>query len=286
MVQENDPEFDEDDVERAIDASVESAAAKVLGYTEFELDLRRALLEKVPPVFDALAPAPLSSETVSALPYGAQGVYMLLEKGVPTYIGKTDARHGFRQRLHRHLKSLSSRSNLNLGDVTFKAVRVMVFTTINVEDVLIDHYIKNRNIAWQYSGFGSNDPGHLREFQKSSEFDKKFPIDIGIPLPFIKAGRRNVVQLLSDLKSCLPYDLRYETDIGLKHRPVKSHIGHCDQRAAWVDITRDSMSLREILLLVVRALPDGWVATHFPGRVILYKEATPYKEALEQITKS
>lgn len=132
----------------------------VPGYQEFELDITQALLEHLPDIFANLADAPLTADDVAGLPEKAQGVYMLLDDGTPTYIGKTDADHGFRARLQRHFLNLSARHNFDLTKVSFKAVRVMVFTMVNVEKTLIDHFLGARGMSWQFSGFGSNDPGH------------------------------------------------------------------------------------------------------------------------------
>ena len=253
-------------------------------YREFELDLTRALLEHLPPILDDLTPATLTRKNVLALPEEAQGVYMLLEKGLPMYIGKTDAEHGFRTRLYRHLQTLSARKNVDLSEVSFKAVRIMVFTTINVEATLIKHFLGNNKMAWQKSGFGSNDPGHNRETQEPSLFDLQHPINIDLPLDFVKKGSRTALDLLVELKERLPYDFRYETDPGSGKRPAKYTVGHADQREGMIVVPQDAMTLRELLgRVLVPTLQQGWVATIFPGRVIFYKETTKYRFAVEQI---
>ncbi|WP_374340404.1 Eco29kI family restriction endonuclease [Methyloversatilis sp.] len=257
-----------------------------VAYAEFELDLTKALLENLPPILASLPPATLTKEHVLSLPEAAQGVYMLLQNGEPMYIGKTDATHGFRNRLYRHFLTLSARQNLDLDHVQFKAVRIMVFTTVNVEKTLIEHFLGNNKMAWQNSGFGSNDPGHNRETQEPSDFDKAHPINIDRPLDFLKPFEGSALDLLIQLKENLPYDLRYETDIGPNKKPVKYTKGHEHQRATHVQVAKDGMTLREVLSdVLIPALPDGWVVTVFPGRVILYNEDRTYPYAHEQIRK-
>jgi hypothetical protein len=257
-------------------------------YDEFELDLTEALLQYLPPVLERIVPAPLTQQEVGSLPEGVQGIYMLLFQGLATYIGKTDAEHGFRSRLLRHYYTLSARRNLDLASVTYRAVRIMVFTTVNVESTMIKYFhVDDNPLAWQTSGFGSNDPGHRREGQDPSPFDVQYPINIDIPLPFVAIGTQSVRDLLVLLKEKLPFDFRYETDwpAGTR-RPQRHTIGHADQREAIASVPREGMSLREVLLeSVLPNLPPGWLATIFPGRVILYKEPTRWPHALEVLTK-
>jgi hypothetical protein len=256
-------------------------------YAEFELDLTRALLQYLPPVLEALAPAPLTQIEVASLPEKAQGVYMLLFGGIPTYIGKTDAEHGFQTRLQRHLYTLSARQNLDIADITYRAVRIMVFTTVNVESTLIKHFHVDANpMAWQNSGFGSNDPGHRREGQEPSVFDVQYPINIDLPLPFVVPATSSVRDLLVLLKQRLPFDLRYQTDHPQgARRPQKHTVGHEDQRSAVAVVPRPAMSLRQLLCeVILPSLPPGWSATVFPGRVILYKEPTLWPHAIERLT--
>ena len=256
------------------------------GYAEFELDLIAALQERLPPEFAKLTGLPLTDKSLEGIPADAQGVYMLLDRGTPTYIGKTDASHGFQDRLHRHYLSLSARKNVDLGTISFKAVRVMVFTVVNVESMLIKTFIGDNPLAWQYSGFGSNDPGHHREKQEPSEFDVNHPINIDLPHGLVPAGPIGALSLLRTLKECLPFDFRYETDRTAAGKPKRYTIGHADHRATDFVIPRSNMTLRELLAeVVVQQLPTGWVATVFPGRVILYKEDDAYVYSLESIRK-
>jgi hypothetical protein len=245
-------------------------ATIIPGYADFELDLVSALKENLPPVFNGIAPVSLVRTNVDCLPSGAQGVYMLLEKNAPVYFGKTDATHGFKDRLTRHAESIQQRKFLNPADISFKCVRIMVFTVISVESAMIKTFGADAGLSWQNWGFGSNDPGHNRENQKASVFDKKYPVDIDIPMPTVVAGTYNAAALLSKLKDELPYVFRYDTSTAQNELDLNIALP-------------DAPSMRDILQTLVRAVP-GWVATHFPGRVILYPEPTGYPEALTKIS--
>ena len=258
------------------------------GYNEFELDIESVLRAQIPNFFDQVAAAPLTHEAVLALPEGAKGAYMLLHRGTPVYAGKTDSRHGFHDRLRRHWYTLQYRKNIRIEDMSFKAVRIMVFSNFDVEAILIEEMRKRdgAHLTWNDSGFGSNDPGHNREDQETAEFDDTYPIDIDRPLRVIQAGWRNLHELLVYAKDQLPFLLRYETDEkGRKGKKVtyqKYTVGHAEQRAAEVDIPTDAPTMRELMTIIVKALP-GWRVTVFPGRVILYRDQEDYTFATEYI---
>jgi len=117
---------------------------------------------ELPKYFDALAAEPLIEAYISKIPQNAQGAYMLFLNGVLVYVGKTDAQAGFRSRLSRHFHNIQHRKNLNPLDVGFKAIRIFVFS--NLETMLIEEAEKKLGRpAWNFSGFGSNDPGRNRE---------------------------------------------------------------------------------------------------------------------------
>ena len=101
------------------------------------MDVESVLREQLPAFFSTIDTAPLTHENVQNLPSGAKGAYVLFHLGRPVYAGKTDARHGFRNRLERHWYTLQHRHNLQIGDMGFKAVRVMVFSNFDVETILI-----------------------------------------------------------------------------------------------------------------------------------------------------
>ena len=189
-------------------------------------------------------------------------------------------------RLGRHWYTLQHRRGMDIKEIAFKAVRVMVFSNFDLETILIQE-LRRRNenfIAWNDSGIGSNDPGTNREGQEPAEFDRQYPIDIDKPLDVIPAGTHNLRDLLVRIKDALPYLLRYETDItdgkGNKKRHARHTVGHADHRAAMVEIPAGPITMRDFLTIVVHALPE-WQATVLPGRVILYRERTDYQYATE-----
>ncbi len=259
------------------------------GYNEFEMDVESVLREQLPAFFEGIDLAPLTHENVEKIPQGAKGAYVLFHHRVPVYAGKTDAKHGFRNRLGRHWYTLQHRHGLHIDDIGFKAVRVMVFSNFDVEAILIEELRRQNEeyLAWNDSGFGSNDPGRNREGQEPAEFDELFPIDIDKPLDVIPPGTQGLLPLLANVKDASPYLLRYETDVKGRQKNgkityVRYKIGHADQRAATVTIPPPPISMRDFLAIVVAALP-GWQATVFPDRIILYRESADYQFAKEYI---
>ena len=239
------------------------------GYTEFEFNLPEALLIRLVEVFDSFPSAPLSKQSVEAVP-NQQGVYQLFltkpsEAPKLVYIGKTDAKHGLRNRLTRHAEKIQHRLNLDPAHVTFKAVRVYVFTAIDLEKQLIHHY---GSAPWNGSGFGSNDPGVKRDTTdyKSDHFEFQFPIDIDRPLAFPIPKSATAAQILTALKSNLPYLVRFERPKG------KPHGAHPDLESTTVSVSASASTPAAVIGEVVRQLPTGWHATMLPSHVIIYKD--------------
>ena len=258
------------------------------GYVEYEIDIERVLRADLPRVVAEIDCAPLTAEAVGAIPEGAKGAYVLLINGHPVYAGKTDTRHGFRNRLSRHAFTIRNRHNLDPNTIGFKAIRILVFSNFDVEAILIDSLRKADKTAlrWNYSGFGSNDPGRNREGQEPAEFDRQYPVNIDRPLHVVAPGRHSLLRLLVALKEHLPYDLRYETDLkpGTDNKYIDYRRGHVDQREAGEVEVSDSDTTRTLLSKIMAAMPAGWRTTVFPGRVILYKEDRSYRYALESFT--
>jgi Eco29kI restriction endonuclease len=237
------------------------------GFYEFEFDLPDALLSSLVKIFDGMDGAPLLPVNVSELPE-AQGVYQLLLGGEVVYIGKTDAEAGLKNRLGRHAYSIQHRLNLDTEKVTFKAVRVFVFTAMDLETQLISHYGSS---AWNFSGFGSNDPGRNRDNTrlKTEGFDATYPIDIDRQLDIEWPEHPTAAQIVTRLKAELPYTLRYELRTG--GRKI-----HPDFEAAQVTLSAGRYTVRTLVEAVIQALPAGWQATALPSRVIIYQETTEY----------
>lgn len=239
------------------------------GYAEFEFDLPGALLERIVIAFDNVEPATLSPENVANVAE-SQGVYQLLLHGELVYVGKTDAEKGLRKRLERHARTIRHRQNLNPSDVTFRALRVFVFTAMDLEAQLIAHY---GGTIWQNSGFGSNDPGRNRDDTrlKRAGFDEQYPIDVDQPLEFeLDKEPREAAAILSELRRKLPYSFRYDGGArGIKYAPE-------DLLQTTVRLPEGQLTARTVLQCVLAALPPGWQATNLRARLILYKESRNY----------
>lgn len=257
------------------------------GYVEYEIDIEKILRHELPEVVAGIELAPLTASAVNSIPEGAKGAYVLFLDGYPVYAGKTDTRHGFRDRLNRHAFTIQNRQNLDPERISFKAIRILVFSNFDVEAILIDAMRKADSgaLAWNNSGFGSNDPGHNREGQRPADFDISYPINIDRPLHLIEPGQHGLLPLLISLKQHLPYDLRYQTDLKENSdQPSSYRAGHRDHREADGVVLEEGDTTRTILCKIMRELPPGWRTTVFPGRVILYKEDIIYSYALETFT--
>ena len=267
-------------------SSADVTATGPTGYVEYEINVEKVLRAELPDVLAAIDVALLTEQAIAALPPKAKGAYVLYEDGFPVYAGKTDTRHGFRDRLSRHFYTIQHRQGFDNSRIGFKAVRIMVFSNFDVEAILIDELQEQDEnaLSWNNSGFGSNDPGHRREGQEPAAFDVERPINIDRPLPFIDPGPTTVLGLLLTLKDKLPYYFRYQTDLKGK-KSLNYRKGHADFRnASPIVVPVGEHSFRELLLLVLRVLPSGWRVTVFDGRVILYKERKRYTFAKEYLT--
>jgi len=243
------------------------------GFEEFEFDLPPALLKQLILKLDTMKSATLTESAVQPIP-NDQGVYQLLLKGEVVYIGKTDADAGLNLRLRRHAHSIQHRRNLTPSDVTFKAVRVFVFTAMDLEEQLIRHYRPLGAESWNNSGFGSNDPGRERDTTKVNPkgFDARYPIDIDIPLAWTRPSVGPASAFLEALYEELPYTLRVQRSDGSKsvHPELSST----------VSMPTGDMSVRQAMSVIVGSLPPGWQATALAGRVILYKEHREYSHGV------
>jgi hypothetical protein len=241
------------------------------GYREFEFDLPQALLINLVEAFDQMEGAPLTAPSLASIEEG-QGVYQLLNSGQLVYIGKTDAQAGLRKRLERHARTILHRRNLDPENITFKAIRVFVFTAIDLETQLIRHYQTAGRVAWNFSGFGSNDPGRERDTTNARPdgFDAQFPIDLDREISFEIETPSTVSRILSTMRRELPYTLRAETT----RRGARSL--HPELEAQIRNLPDPPYTMRRLLLHLLDRLPRGWQCTLLPGRVILYKENRDY----------
>lgn len=247
------------------------------GFAAFELDLIEAVEQQLFPLLDALEGLPLTKRNLQGVPE-KQGVYLLTYKGEVSYVGKTDAKAGLRKRLLRHAHKFEQRNNIQPDEVFFKAVQILVLTAMDVETRIISRY----NPQWNGSGFGANDPGRQRETTAKSPcgFDAQFPINIDKPLQVLEPGKMSVHEALIELKTKLPYCLRFQVANGSGGQAFR-HKPHPDLKDARIKVTKDSMSVREIMRMVVAALPSKWKATYFVSHIILYRDNPTYPNGEE-----
>ena len=252
---------------RPVTASDLGAGPHIPGYDEFEIDFEDILRTTLPPLFESIPPARLTSEAVSALPLRAKGAYLLLLDDRPVYAGKTDTRHGFRDRLRRHASSVQHRVGLDPERISFKAVRIMVFSAFDVEAILIAKLRGNdsKALPWNDSGFGSNDPGRRRDGQQPAPFDRDFPIDVDRPLD-MHLGPCSAGEALGHLNEVVPYLLRVGPDSEIQATDVEMPA---------------NPTMRSALRAILSYLSPGWQATVFHGRVIMYRQKTNYPFARE-----
>lgn len=245
-------------------------------FQDLEFDLPAALLRELVELFARMSAAPLSQQYATALADG-QGVYQLYHRGKLVYIGKTDNEAGLRKRLLRHCEKISSRLNLDPSDVSFKAVRIYVFTAMDLEGALIRHYrTEQGGLAWNNSGFGSNDPGRKRDHSKlkNDHFDYCHPINLDFRVSVGSQHYMTAAAILAELKENLPYTIRFETTSPGSKRP------HSDLSNAVIELHHGSQTVRSILKSISSGLGPDWQITALPGYVIVYRENEHYDHGL------
>jgi len=244
------------------------------GYVDFEFDLTGALLTRLVDVLDKMDSAILAPDCYRAIPE-AQGVYQLFLDNELVYIGKTDAEAGLRKRLERHASKVQHRQGLDPARVSYKAVRIYVFTAVDLESQLIKHYGGLSALPWNGSGFGSNDPGRERDTTtyKHDHFDALFPIDIDRPLNVDLREQMTAVEAFNALKAALPYVFRFE---GASPRSRKPHPDLEQTKVSLAGL--QTITARQFIQHVVTQLPSGWQATQLPSHLILYKEDRIYPQ--------
>lgn len=243
-------------------------------YEELEFDLAGALRERLIEMFVEMTAAPLTSAVVSQVVPNEQGVYQLFHEGQLVYIGKTDADAGLRARLNRHSLKILSRFGLDPDDVSFKAIRLFVFTVMDLETELL----KAGRPAWNGGGFGSNDPGRERDTTriKVTNFDALYPLDIGGAIEIsIPAGTPvSAEEAIVAIQKGVPWKLRRQNLGGNSRKP------HPDLATSTVRLSTSKGSAWALLGEVVSQLPAHWQATALRSHLILYKERRDYPDPL------
>lgn len=243
-------------------------------YEELEFDLAGALRERLISMFIDMTAAPLTAEVVSKIIPNEQGVYQLFHQGELVYIGKTDADAGLRSRLNRHTLKILDRFGLDPGDVTFKAIRLFVFTVMDLETELL----RVGRPAWNGGGFGSNDPGRERDTTriKATNFDAMYPLDINRTVEIDLAPNSTVSaeEAILAIQKAVPWKLRRQNLGGRSRKP------HADLANTRVKLPSTKGSPWALLGQIVNQLPAHWQATALKSHVILYKERKDYPDPL------
>jgi hypothetical protein len=257
------------------------------GYVEIELDLIPALRREILDAIKDIALVQLVPTNVASIP-DEQGVYFPYYQPMhdvadsPVYIGKTDSDAGLRSRLMRHSYKLDGRENISPTEVYFRAVRLFVFTPMDIEGDLIEFYGGVKSINWNGSGFGSNDPGTERDTTnyKADHFDTRFPIDYGRSYFDMPAPTMSVAEAMTFLKRELPYNLRFQ-----RPKPKSTLSFHPDFQANSASF-RPGMTVKDQVASCIAALPKGWHATALPSHIIVYKDDTRKLPSGKVIAKS
>lgn len=239
-------------------------------FQELEFDLPSKLLEELVKLFGEMPDGHLNAESLGHVEE-EQGIYQLFKDDQLVYIGKTDAEAGLKKRLARHAAKIQSRRNLSAEHVTFKAIRVYVFTAMDLEALLINYYKESGlQLEWQHSGFGSNDPGKERDTTtfKKDHFDTMYPIDLELEVTIeMENNTITVADLFKQMKKQLDYNIRFQSRGGGR-KP------HQDLEDAEVTLPSKSGTVLSYLKIAKRELGTNWKITALPGYVIAYKNDT------------
>jgi hypothetical protein len=236
---------------------------------EFKLSITRALADQLADALSQLQPVPLTLDNLAEI-QPRPGVYELYLYGQRIYVGK--ASNSLPSRLNYHLRKLSGRSGIRLGDVSFQCLYVDEdLEAAAPEKMLIKKYRDRGGAPWNTNGFGNKDPGRNRDHSlvKSNHFDAIYPVNLDLPIATIPQGVHLASKFLSTVKSSLPFNLRFE----------KSPRSKKDYSLSTVEVPAQELTVRELVRLAVEALPEGWQATALPGYVILYHEDEVYDSA-------
>jgi hypothetical protein len=254
-----------------------------MAYAPFVFAMTDALVAQLVARFASTPWSPLNQTEIDTQirveDRATRGVY-LLGRGpdgtVPTaYVGQSNS--ALYDRLSRHAKFLQDRFGLPYQQIRFKALGVIIFDSVALEERLIAEYdtrwVKDVPLSgWNGSGIGSNDTGGGRDKQKPSGFDRRFPIDIALTKPNLLAqGQHTAKQLFSRLKNGSPYTIRM----------APKQLGtHLDLQDSHVQIEDATASVRQALELLLGSLPSAWSVQVNPVRILLQRDVEPPPGAL------
>lgn len=149
---------------------------------------------------------------------------------------------------------------------------------MDLEKLLIAHYAATSGeVWWNFSGFGSNDPGRNRDTTelKVAGFDAQYPIDLDHAVDIKTDGGVSAARILDALRAELPFTLRAEGEAGKSRKPhpdlVNTIVPAFETKPA---------TTRQVFDAVLAVLPSGWQATALPGRIIVYRENREYSAGI------
>ncbi|MCP3170192.1 GIY-YIG nuclease family protein [Myxococcus qinghaiensis] len=236
--------------------------------TDFKLSITKALADQLAEKLDIndgpLRRAPLTKENIDSLE-PRPGVYLLFHNGQRVYVGK--AQKSLPSRLLNHRKKLSGRKNISLEEISFICLYVDEdLDAAAPERLLIKKYRQTgesaaNGVPWNTNGFGNKDPGKNRDTSEvaSNHFDAQYPINLAFRVQGLELGDTTLAEYLSQLKTNLPYNLRFEKK-GSAKQAYKAR----------VHVTQTMPTAQEAIDLAIQALPEQWQVTALPGYLILY----------------
>ncbi|MFJ8857044.1 GIY-YIG nuclease family protein [Streptomyces sp. NPDC102451] len=227
---------------------------------DFRLSITRALKDQLAQALDDLEPAPLSMGALEELERRG-GIYQLHHGERFVYVGKADK--NLPQRIGKHLRKISGRNNISVGEMRFACLYVDEdFPAVAPERLLIAKYREKGEIPWNTNGFGNNDPGRRRDDTviKVNHFDVRHPIDLDRVIPGVKSGATSLRQLLADVKKQLPYNFRYA---------IKA-LGAMGDRE--VGVPEGELTAGDLFSLIGETLTEQWQIAVLHGYAIMYPE--------------
>jgi hypothetical protein len=241
-------------------------------HADFKLSITKALADQLAEKLVPLKPHPLTEEAIADLE-SRPGVYLLWHKGHRVYVGK--AQQPLPRRLRNHWSKLRGRENIAIEDMSFVCLYVDEdLDAAAPEKLLIKRYRDQGGpdgVPWNTNGFGNKDPGRRRDTSEVEEnhFDALYPVRLTFDVR-LSVGRTTIGELLSELKTLLPYNLRFDKKSPRARRDYKLEL----------EVPDKYLTAEQAMSLVIGALPEGWQATALPGYLVLYPEQVEYPSAL------
>lgn len=238
---------------------------------EFEIDIISALSSQLVDAFENLDIAPLKDiEKPGYVEKGRQGVYHLFQHKSLVYVGKAN---DLQKRLKEHRTKIAGRRNITVDEMSFRCLYIHKnWTTLAPETALITYYQEKDLCEWNGSSFGPHDPGRERETTNKPPhgFDASYPIRADWILDGIEARPWNARELLIEVKSQLPYLLRFQVSNSKSYKR-----GHEAYNDLTIPVDTTGLTAEEMLRLLARNIP-GAQGTIFDSHMILYLEQRRY----------